>query len=162
MTLAYNYNKSKVTDFDPGVIGPTQLIDIKYLAPNHRATFAANWSSGPWAVNLRESYYGTWRDSNDYPIREGNLSSGAIIDGQHFGAKFITDLDVSYTFMEKYTLTVGANNLFNTYPDKIEATVNNPIYDLTGSISNGSVYPRPGGPFGINGGFWYARLRVKY
>jgi iron complex outermembrane receptor protein len=162
MTLAYNYNKSKVTDFDPGVIGPTQLIDIKHLAPNHRATFAANWSSGPWAINLRESYFGTWRDSNDYPIREGNLSNGAIIDGQHFGAKFITDLDVSYTFAEKYTLTVGANNLFNTYPDKIAATVNNPIYDLTGSISNGSVYPRSGGPFGINGGFWYARIRVKY
>lgn len=162
MTLAYNYNKSKVTDFDPGVIGPTQLIDIKYLAPNHRATFAANWSSGPWSVNLRESYYGEWRDSNDYPIREGNLSTGAIIDGQHFGAKFITDLDVSYTFAEKYTLTLGANNLFNTYPDKIAATINNPIYDSTGSISNGSVYPRPGGPFGINGGFWYARIRVKY
>lgn len=161
LTLAYNYNKSKVTDFDPGVIGPTQLIDIKYLAPNHRATFAANWSSGPWAVNLRESYYGEWRDSNDYPIREGNLSNGAIIDGQHFGAKFITDLDVSYTLNDTYTLTVGANNLFNTYPDKIEATINNPIYDLTGTISNGSVYPRPGGPFGINGGFWYARLRVK-
>ena len=162
LTFAYNYNQSKVTKFDPGVIGPTQLIDIKYLAPNHRATFAANWSMGNWAINLRESYYGSWRDSNDYPIREGNVSTGAIIDGQHFGAKFITDLDVSYTFMDAYTLTLGANNLFNTYPEKIMATVNNPIYDLTGSLSNGSVYPRPGGPFGINGGFWYARLRVKY
>ena len=162
LTLAYNYNKSKVTDFDPGVIGPTQLIDIQYLAPNHRATFSANWQIGNFSVNLRESYFGEWRDANDYPIREGNLSTGAIIDGQHFGAKFTTDLDVSYTFDEKYTLTIGANNLFDTYPDKIEATVNNPIYDLTGSISNGSVYPRPGGPFGINGGYWYARLRVKY
>ncbi|QPC98889.1 MULTISPECIES: TonB-dependent receptor plug domain-containing protein [Qipengyuania] len=162
LTLAYNYNKSKVTNFDPGVIGPTQLIDIKYLAPNHRATFSANWEIGDFAINFRESYYGEWRDSNDYPIREGNLSTGAIIDGQHFGAKFITDLDVSYTFADKYTLTVGANNLFDTYPDKIAATVNNPIYDLTGSISNGSIYPRPGGPFGLNGGYWYARIRVKY
>lgn len=161
-TLAYNYNRSKVTDFDPGVIGPTQLIDIKHLAPAHRATFAANWSMGPWAINLRESYYGSWRDSNDYPIREGNVAGAPIIDGQHFGAKFITDLDLSYTFMEKYTLTLGANNLFNTYPEKIAATVSNPIYDLTNSISNGSIYPRSGGPFGINGGFWYARIRVKY
>jgi len=176
LTLAYNYNMSKVTDFDPGVIGQTQVIDIKRLAPNHRASFAANWSMDNWAVNLRESYYGVWRDSNDYPIRVGNVScpSGvspavgdtttpcSIIDGQHFGAKFITDLDVSYTFMEKYTLTVGANNLFNTYPDKIDATISNRIYALTNSLDNGSVYPRSGGPFGINGGFWYARLRVKY
>ncbi len=64
--------------------------------------------------------------------------------------------------MDHYTLTVGANNLFNVYPDKIKATINNPIYTLTDSLANGSVYPRSGGPFGINGGFWYARLRVKY
>jgi iron complex outermembrane receptor protein len=57
---------------------------------------------------------------------------------------------------------VGANNLFNTYPDKIMATVDNRIYSLTNSLDNGSIYPRSGGPFGINGGFWYARLRVKY
>jgi len=162
LTLAYNYNRSKVTRFDPGVIGATQLIDIKYLAPAHRANFAANWQLGDFSLNLRESYYGSWRDSTDYPLRAGNVGGAAIIDGQHFGAKFVTDLDVSYTFMDHYTLTVGANNLFNTYPDKIKATIDNPIFALTNSISNGSVYPRSGGPFGINGGFWYARLRVKY
>jgi len=162
LTLAYNYNRSKVTDFDPGVIGPTQLIDIKYLAPAHRANLSANWQIGAFAVNVRESYYGEWRVSNDYPIRQGNVAGAPIIDGQHFGAKFITDADVSYTFLDRYTLTVGANNLFNTYPDRIQATVDNPIFALTNSISNGSIYPRSGGPFGINGGFWYARLRVKY
>jgi iron complex outermembrane receptor protein len=162
LTLAYNYNRSKVDRFNPGVIGVTQLIDIKYLAPAHRANFAATWQSGDFSLNLRESYYGAWRVSNDYPIRQGNVASGAIIDGQHFGAKFLTDLDVSYTFMEHFTLTLGANNLFNTYPDKILATVNNPIFALTNSISNGSVYPRSGGPFGLNGGFYYARVRIKY
>lgn len=162
LTAAYNYNRSKVTDFDPGVIGTTQLIDIKYLAPAHRANLSANWVMGDFTLNLRESYYGAWRVSNDYPIREGNLATNPIIDGQHFKGKFLTDVDVSYTFMEHYTLTIGANNLFNVYPTKIKATINNPIYTLTDSISNGSVYPRSGGPFGINGGFWYARLRVKY
>ena len=33
---------------------------------------------------------------------------------------------------------------------------------LTGSTADGQVYPRLGGPFGINGGFWYVRLRIKY
>ncbi|MGH8526214.1 MAG: TonB-dependent receptor domain-containing protein, partial [Gammaproteobacteria bacterium] len=162
LTAAYNYNRSKVTDFDPGVIGTTQLIDIKYLAPAHRANLSANWQIGDFAVNLRESYYGAWRVSNDYPIRAGNIAANPIIDGQHFKGKFLTDVDVSYTFMDHYTLTVGANNLFNVYPTKIQATINNPIYTLTDSIANGSVYPRSGGPFGINGGFWYARVRVKY
>lgn len=162
LTLAYNYNRSNVDRFNPGVIGVQQLIDIKYLAPAHRANFAANWQMGNFTLNLRESYYGEWRDSTDYPLRAGNIAGNPIIDGQRFGARFVTDLDVSYTFAEHYTLTIGANNLFNVYPDKIQATVDNPIFALTGSISNGSVYPRSGGPFGINGGFYYARLRVKY
>ena len=41
------------------------------------------------------------------------------ICGQKFGAKFTTDVDLSYTFMQHFTLTVGANNIFNTHPDKI-------------------------------------------
>ncbi|MFM5895237.1 MAG: TonB-dependent receptor plug domain-containing protein [Novosphingobium sp.] len=176
LTAAYNYNQSKVTRFDPGVIGQTQVIDIKYLAPANRANFSANWQMGDFQLNLREAYYGEWRDSNDYPIRVGNVTCPggvspavgdtttpcSIIDGQHFGAKWITDLDVSYTFADHFTLTLGANNLFNTYPDRIKASIDNPIYTLTNATQNGSVYPRSGGPFGINGGFYYARLRIKY
>lgn len=162
LTLAYNYNKSKVTDFDPGVINAARLIDIQYFAPNHRANLSANWQLGDFAINLRESYYGEWRDANDYPIREGNSATGAIIDGQHFGARFVTDVELSYNFMEHYTLSVGANNLFDAYPTEIQPTVNNPVYTATGGILNGSNYPRPGGPFGFNGGFWYVKAGVKF
>jgi iron complex outermembrane receptor protein len=99
--------------------------------------------------NARENYYGWWRDEIDYP-------------GQKFGSKFTTDADLSYTFMNHLTLTVGANDIFNTRPDKIKNSASNPIYVLTGSTADGQIYPRLGGPFGINGGFWYVRLRVKY
>ena len=81
---------------------------------------------------------------------------------QIFGSKFVTDLDVSYTFAERYTLTVGANNLFNVFPDKIAASSVNPIYALSGGLNDGQVYPRSGGPFGINGGFWYARVSASF
>ena len=60
--------------------------------------------------------------------------------------------------MNHFTLTAGAINIFNTHPDKIANTAANPIYVLTGSTADGQVYPRLGGPFGINGGFWYVRL----
>ena len=59
-------------------------------------------------------------------------------------------------------MTVGANNIFNNHPDKIANTADNPIYVLTGSTSDGQVYPRLGGPFGINGGFWYVRLAAHF
>jgi len=148
-TLAYNYNKSKVTRFDPAVISDAQRLDIAHLAPNHRATLSANFLRGPWLFNARENYYGWWRDEQDYPT-------------QKFGSKWTTDADLSYTFMEHFTATVGAINLFNTHPDKIANTASNPIYQLTNSTADGQVYPRLGGPFGMNGGLWYVRLKVKY
>lgn len=159
-TLAYNYNKSKVTRFDPGVISTAQRIDVAHLAPNHRATLSANWVSGPWTFNARENYYGWWEDAVDYPtVQDAN---GNFTAAQKFGAKFTTDADISYTFWNRLTLTLGANNIFNKYPDKIAHTSFNPIYVLTNSTADGQIYPRPGGPFGINGGLWYLRLRYKY
>ncbi|HEU5285132.1 MAG TPA: TonB-dependent receptor, partial [Sphingomicrobium sp.] len=148
-TLAYNYNKSKVTKFDPAVISEAQRITAAHLAPNHRATLSANYLRGPWSFNARENYYSWWQNELDYP-------------GQKFGSRFTTDVDISYTFMEHYTATIGANNLFNTRPEKIMHTDSNRIFVLTDSLADGQVYPRTGGPFGLNGGFWYARLKVKY
>lgn len=148
-TLAYNYNKSKVTEFDPAVISEAQRITAAHLAPNHRATLSANYVRGPWTFNARENYYSWWQNELDYP-------------GQKFGSRFTTDVDLSYTFMEHFTATVGANNLFNTRPEKIMHTDANRIFVLTNSLADGQVYPRTGGPFGLNGGFWYVRLKAKY
>jgi iron complex outermembrane receptor protein len=160
LSLAYNYNTSEATKYDPAVTATYQLIDIKRLAPNHRMTLSGAWSRGDLGVNLRGNYFGAWVDANDYPTaRDAN---GNVTAGQEFGAKFTVDFDVSYTFLEHYTGTIGASNLFNVYPDKIMATPDNPIYPLTGSTSDGQIYPRNGGPFGMNGAFWYASLRFKY
>ncbi len=160
LSLAYNYNKSEVTKYDPAAIATFQIIDIQYLAPNHRATLSANWSRGDLAVNVRESYYGSWVDANDYPTAFD--ANGNVTAGQKFSAKFTTDLDVGYTFFEHYTATLGVSNLFNTHPDKIQATASNPIYTLTGGTGDGQIYPRSGGPFGINGAFYYVSLRAKF
>jgi iron complex outermembrane recepter protein len=148
-TLAYNYNKSVVTKFDPTVISAAQRSDISNFAPRHRAILSAGLTVDDFTFNVRENYYSSWSTQNDYP-------------GQRFGAKFTSDIDVSYTLADHYTLTIGANNLFNTKPDRIAASSANPIYALTNSTADGQIYPRSGGPFGINGGFVYARLKVKY
>jgi iron complex outermembrane recepter protein len=148
-TLAYNYNKSKVTKFDPKVISATQISDIANFAPKHRIILSSGWQLGDFSLNTRANYYSKWSVQADYP-------------GQTFGAKITTDLDVSYTFADHFTFTVGANNLFNTKPDRIAASSSNPIYAVTNSTADGQIYPRSGGPFGINGGLWYARLKIKY
>ena len=149
LTLAYNYNKNEVTKFDPTAIGPAQILTAERLAPNHRANLQAGWTMGDWSINAVQRYYGSWRAESDYP-------------GQVFGAEFTTDLDVSYRFMEKYILTVGASNLFDARPDKIAQSSDNPVFPLVGGLADGQVYPRNGGPFGFNGTFWYTTLRIDF
>jgi iron complex outermembrane receptor protein len=156
LTLAYNYNKSRVTKFDPAKFSQAQIINVTRLAPNHRATFSANYVMGAFTLNARENYYGSWRSEVDYP------SGVAGTLGQEFGSKFTTDLDVSYAFANHFTLTVGANNMFNAYPDRLKQTAAINVFPVTGSLADGQIYPRSGGPFGMNGGVWYARLGIKY
>jgi iron complex outermembrane receptor protein len=163
-TLAYNYNHSRVTRFDPGVISLGQRINIEHLAPNHRATLSMNWNRGPFSLNARENYYSWWTSATDFCTGQapGTTNCQVPTGYQRFGAKFTTDVDVSYTFMRMFTLTLGANNIFNNHPDKVANSPNIAVYQLTHSLDNGMVYPRSGGPFGINGGLWYVRLKAKF
>ncbi|MGA1799237.1 TonB-dependent receptor [Sphingomonas sp. 4RDLI-65] len=154
-SLAYNYNDTKVVDFDARVVSTAQLIDAENLAPKHRIVFNANWSLDNLSFNVRENYYSSFTSAQDYGQTNG-------VANQVFGGKFVTDLELSYTFAEHFTLSVGAQNFTDERPDRLAATGTVQIYPLTGGTSDGQVYPRSGGPFGFNGGFYYTRLRVKY
>ena len=114
-----------------------------------REACARGVGSTPSTITARENYYSSFTQEQAFP-------------GQTFGSKFTTDLEASYVIDDRYTFALGAMNMFNEYPDKIMATDANPIYVLTNSLSNGQIYPNSGGPFGSNGGFWYAHLNVRF
>jgi iron complex outermembrane receptor protein len=148
-TLAYNRNENEVTKSRSTVISNAQIITIENVAPKDRLNLSSNWSWGDWSVNARANYFGEWRNEQDYP-------------GQVFGAKTTVDLDVSYTFAEKYTVTIGAQNLFSAYPDKIAQSSSINVFPISGGLADGQVYPRSGGPFGMNGGFGYVSLKANF
>jgi iron complex outermembrane receptor protein len=155
LTLAYNHNNNKVTSANANVIGAAQIANIRNLAPHDVAHFTAGYGIGSWSFTARENYYGSWVNATDY----GLGANGQPL--QVFGAKATTDLDVTYTFAKQFAITVGANNVFNTFPDKLNSN-SQTIYPITGGGGDGQVYPRNGGPFGFNGGFWYVRLKINY
>jgi len=166
-TLAYSYNNLKAKNIKLSTAGtplvsPQQQYNIANLAPRHRITASAGWQIADFSINARANYYGEWSNALEYNLVAPTPGATTAPPSQIFGAKTLFDLDVSYTLAQHYTLTLGANNLFNTFPDKIQASPVNPIYVLSGGLNDGQVYPRSGGPFGMNGGFYYARLRIKY
>ena len=159
LTLAYNYNKSKVDSFLPGVISFAQRDQVAHLAPNHRANLSAVFTSGRLTITARENYYSWWRQQSDYPGNDD--ANGNATLGQKFKGKFTTDLDISVKVLDNLFLSVGAQNLFDEYPDKLRYSNANPLFPSTNSTADGQVYPRSGGPFGMNGGFWYGKVRIK-
>ena len=159
-SLAYNHNANKVLSANPNVISGAQIANIVNLAPHDVAHFTMGYSRGSISLTARENYYGSWVNASDY----GNTAGTAGANGgplQHFGGKGTTDLDVTYRVSKELAFTVGANNLFNTFPDKLNNN-SSQIYPVVGGTSDGQVYARNGGPFGFNGGFWYVRAKVKY
>jgi iron complex outermembrane receptor protein len=148
-TLAYNYNKTDVDSFDPTVITQARIIDIQHYAPNSRVNLNLDYHLGRFIASLRENYYGSFRDENDYA-------------GQLFSSKTTTDLDLSYEVWKNVTAAIGGRNIFNAYPDKIANSAKNKVFPQTGGLVDGEVYPRTGGPFGFNGAFYYLRVDAKF
>jgi iron complex outermembrane receptor protein len=167
LTLAYSFNnlKSKnikLTTAGTPLVSLQQQYNIRNLAPQHRLNASASWQIGDFSTNLRANYFGKWSNALEYNLVAPVAGATSAPRSQIFGTKTLIDLDVSYTLADHFTLTVGANNLFNVFPDKVKASPVNPIYALSGALNDGQIYPRSGGPFGMNGGFYYLRLRIDY
>ena len=160
-SVAYNYNKTDVTQFNARIIGAAQLIDAERLAPRHRVVLNAGLSLGNFSLNARGNYYGSFTSAQDYGITAATATTPAR-PNQVFGEKFTTDLEVGYTF-DFVTFSIGAQNLTDVKPDRLRQTATINTFPLVGGgTADGQIYPRNGGPFGFNGGFYYARVRVKY
>ena len=74
-----------------------------------------------------------------------------VANQQVFGTKLVTDLSIGYKATEALTITVGANNLFDIYPDRAEEAFNN-------RSSGRFDWSRRAQQFGIGGRFLFARL----
>ena len=160
-SAAANYNTVKVTKINqaPSQLQPqvlldaTAISDIETASPKMRVNLGALWRSGAWTVNLREAIYGK---SSEMQSPDG----GATYFKSEIGTLAVTDLEVSYRLSNAWTVSVGANNLFNKYPDQVNAEV---LRIQRENLDNGAVTIYPSfSPIGINGGYYYARANFKF
>ncbi len=127
---------------------------------------------------MRHTYFGSVTDPNTTDINGNGLVEGENINGQFlatehpvFGGRTITDFSIGVNASKKLRITIGANNIFDIYPDKnlktqIAARPNTagvfgtPVtIDL--SNNNQFEYSRNVSQFGFNGRFLFARLNIS-
>ena len=78
----------------------------------------------------------------------------------NIGTTFITDLELSYKVFESVKVTIGANNLFNKFPEKLDTAYRN---TFLAANANGYVTQYPTfSAFGINGGYYYGKIAITF
>jgi len=80
-------------------------------------------------------------------------NSATALRDQTYGDKWVLDASVSYKPSSNWTLTLGADNLLDEYPDRTEDLQNSTFGMLP--YSNYS-------PFGFNGAYVYGRIKYNW
>ncbi|WEK01885.1 MAG: TonB-dependent receptor [Candidatus Sphingomonas phytovorans] len=126
-----------------------RIISFEQGTPRTKVVGTVDWSLGNLGATARGSYYGDVTQPG---------STGFAEEDIHTGRHTIFDLEVRYQVIRNVNLAVGANNLFDTYPDyvRVLSSRNQPL-NSTGLV--GFPYYSP---FGFNGRYLYARVGVTW
>jgi len=156
-------------------------IEIAQPASKINATFEYGFKGWDFLVRaVRWGKIAYVHNQDPYSVKEDGsywYDVGLGTD-QTFGAKITTDIVVTYKFNAGFALSLGAQNLFDVYPDKIyvdprnelQTVYQNPVqggnksaggYNAARDASNRGRFLFPVNQFGVNGRFLYARVNVE-
>jgi iron complex outermembrane receptor protein len=151
LTAAGNINKLDVTRTPSTSVLPTPVslfarqatLRFEEGTPERKLTLQGDWSKNQWGATLRTTLY------------DNVLSPGSAADGSgdwRTGAQGIVDLEARYRFDLGVTVSLGADNLFDQYPDQVPPNLNTSGGNPWSSFS----------PFGFNGRFLYGRVAYNW
>jgi iron complex outermembrane receptor protein len=156
---------------------------LQEAIPRVKANLSNSLSYKKFDFFLRNVYFGKVTDPNTADANgdgrvEGAIVNGQVIEVEHpiWGAKIITDLSVGFKITPAAKVVIGANNIFDIYPDSnlisqkaIKPRLVGGAVDYTAAPStidlsndNQFVYSRNTSQFGMNGRFLFARLSFSF
>ena len=146
LSSAWNWTTTEVTQFNENTLTERRIRILEQGLPNVRGNLAVNhvFPAGTRFL-VRGSYWGGYFDG-EQPYYESNPDK--TID---YPARTLFDVEAAHTFADRWTLTLGAQNVLNTYPEEYPgaaAGVGNRFGQFT--------------PFGFNGAFYYSRLGYSW
>ena len=136
LIAVYNFTQTTVTDHNPETLDDLRIKELEENLPKHRGSITiVQPILDDFGVLGRASYFSDWYDSED---------------DETYANKVIFDLEATYNAPGGLSITLGGNNILNTYPDENPKSGN--IGNKYGQFS----------PFGFDGAFWYARFGYSF
>ncbi|NML60500.1 TonB-dependent receptor [Massilia sp. RP-1-19] len=151
-TVAGNFTDTEVTKVPvtaqlsalspaPSLFDRLNVLSLEQGQPENKINANVNWKLGQWGATFRATRYGKV------------LSPGttAALDFT-MGAQTVVDLEARYAVTPKLNVAVGADNVFDEYPESLP-----PALNTTGNAAFANY-----APFGRSGRFIYARASYSF
>ena len=155
----------------------TERIRATRGQPRNNLQASATWDIGRWSVLARAVRYGDYEavaltnlsaaqvalfpansKFRTLPTETLGAPAGNVDVIGTFEAKIITDFDLGYRINNRFTVSIGANNLFDVYPQEVIRSNAQRLGADAGGIFRYSEF----NPFPYSGAFYYTRLTVKF
>ena len=160
LVAAWNWTETEV-DNAGSEVSRNKVADLENLNPANRGVFTYNHFINDFRFMVRARFYDDWTsaDFSDDATPRGPNGTGytfscAVNEDACYDGETIFDVEGAYTFNDKYSIIVGAQNVLDE---------NGPLLNdnQDGTIGSGDTYPGST-PWGYEGGFWYVRFRAEF
>jgi len=141
-SLGYGWNDTKVKNADVRVVNRERGLELENGLPEHKGNFTVTHNADKWRFMARVNYFGEVLDASSVEAND-----------EWAGAEFTLDAEASFDYSDNMTISLGATNLFDEYPDLTKLT--------SGPVNTGLQYFRQS-PVGYNGGEIYLRLNTSF
>lgn len=181
-------SKNPANDLSTLLFDRQQRARIEVGQPKAKVNFTANYAIAKVDFLVRTVYFGKVTSLNATDPYAKNSVTGAYWNDvafgadQTFGAKITTDVVFTYRPISALAISIGANNLFDIYPDQVyvdprnsaSQVYANPVAGSLGTTkivggytagrdqSNRGRFLYNANQFGFNGRFLFARLAVDF
>ncbi|WP_216680120.1 TonB-dependent receptor [Hymenobacter siberiensis] len=156
-TTVRSFNSSATIDNNPSLqntlFDRAQRARLENGQPRSKINLSADYGYKIFGLNLRTVRFGEVQTKDADPTR-------SFID-QTFSAKWVTDLTISAQVIKNIGLSIGVNNLFNVYPDRLYQDPNNNEQSLTYTTLDGTNrgrFPYGSNQFGFSGAYYFGRV----
>lgn len=165
LTAGYNINDAKITDratfsgFNAQrLFARPESFRLTDGQPSNKLNIGLDWEMEPFGASLRANRFG----SVFLPIGSNSnitVPKGAAPGDVTLSPQWVVDLEARFNPAKMVQVAVGANNLFDQYPDRLPFGV----VDGFNFGQNQAFLPYSSqSPFGFSGRFLYGRVSVEF